>query len=214
MSSAQTHLLASFPWLTPEEVSNISEQLRGVLEEGVSAIDQMRSVAAVLESSGLPPTSSLLLSIVGRGSKNTAVQIARDTARKRFEQAKAAITKQAATTAPSPGSDIDAAAIVDILRKVLSEQTPVAPAPATSPEILELLSMIAGDVRWLKSTIDTERQLRRYQETYGHLREPGVTPTNPQERRTLVASLTGTLERDRFKGSVSSVPDDADGHEG
>lgn len=81
--------------------------------------------------------------------------------------------------------------------------------------ILHLLEGVLGEVRWLKSTIDTERQLRRYREAHGPLPEhqPPKGPATTEERRDIVHQLAHSLERDRYSAHVVSPIDSADGHD-
>jgi hypothetical protein len=207
MEHIRLALAVSFPWLEPAEVGRVCAQIP--TDEAGSAAERMRATATALDQLGLPPTSSLLLSIVGRGSKGTAVKISRDVARTRFERAAVGRAQQ----------NHDGAILTDevSIRSLLEEavaklRQPVDPGHQDS-EIVQLLRAVAGDVNWLKSTLDTERQLRRYQQAHGELAEPGSRPADPvQERRGIVAQLARSLEANRF-GPQYREMDPADGAE-
>lgn len=215
MQDHQTLLLSSFPWLTADEATDVAMRIAPIPGKVDGVADQMRAIAAELEACGLPPTSSLILGLAGRGSKSTAVQIARDVARARFEQARPTSEQSvmpAAALQTTPA--LDENTIRSIVKDALS-QLPAAfgAAPTNNSEVLDRIAALASELRWLKSTIDTERQLRRYQEKHGPLPEPGLPTSTPQERRTVIAQLAGSLERDRFKGQVITTYDAADGTE-
>lgn len=246
-------LIASFPWLTEAEAAGVAEQL-GEAEGATSAAEQIGAFAAVLDRAGLPPTSTLLLNLAGRGSKKTAVDVARNTARARFEQATllrtqglgaapavtAALGEAEARTVvhavveagvamrPNPfgGSDQVAAAagLSEVqVREVVhaTVETTLAMMPGAfgggvgDERVLKMLESVLGEVRWLKSTIDTERQLRRYREVHGPLPEHQAPkgPATTEERRDIVHQLAHSLERNRYSAHVASPIDSADGRD-
>jgi len=202
MKHIQEAIGSSFPWLERPEIEQICETLP-ITQTGTGA-DVMRAVAMALDQNGLPPTSSLLLNIVGRGSKGTAVQIARDVARARFESAQRKEVGE--------GSRESAGLDESTIRAMLEEFVEHHRAPtAVNSEIVQLIRGLAGEVNWLKSTIDTERQLRRYQESSGDGAGHQIRPQTPtQERRAIVSQLASSLEKDRF-GSQYRETDPADG---
>ena len=212
-------LLASFPWLTDKEALAVAELLpRGA--DSSAASEQMRSIAATLEEAGLPPTSTLLLALAGRGSKATAVEIARVTARSRFEAAKGAAGRSVhpSVAQPAIAAALDDSSIRQIVQATVQATMAMSPAAfasdALGDRVFRAIDSLAGDVSWLKSTIDTERQLRRYRETHGPLPEHQVSqaPSSPQVRRQLVQHLASSLERDRFSSDAGGI-DSADGRE-
>lgn len=213
-------LISSFPWLTEDEAAFVAQQLAaaGVL---ASAADQLAAFAAVLDRVGLPPTSTLLLSLAGRGSKATAVSVSRATARARFEQARQraaqVVDANAAGAASKGGLDVDQ--VRDLVHATVESVLAVMPgAFGASPgdeRMLKLLEGVSGEMRWLRSTIDTERQLRRYREVHGPLPEhqaPQGSAT-ADERRGVVHQLADSLERERFQAHVGRQIDSADGRE-
>lgn len=207
MRHIQEALSASFPWLERAEIEEVAVQLH--TGGAGSGIERMRAVAKTLDQLGLPPTSSLLLSIVGRGSKGAAVQVARETARTRFERA--ALSPQPLEPA---ASSIDESNLRAILFEAVSQlRGQVANASTAETELVQMVRSISGELNWLKSTIDTERQLRKQLELHGT--QVGETKKSPstsraQERRAIVADLARSLETDRF-GANYRGPDPADG---
>lgn len=221
-------LIASFPWLTESEASGVAAALPSP-DPAVSAADHMSRLAVALDNAGLLATSTLLLAL-SHGSKGTAVAVARRAARTRFERAGAAAALppeggSGRTPSPAPGptpapreSYIDEeqlrrcvqATVEDVLAKL-----PGAFGASDSDRIVPLLEGLAGEVRWLKSTIDTERQLRRYRESHGPLPEHQAPqgPASAADRRSVVAGLASSLERQRFTSHVAPSIDMADGRE-
>lgn len=213
-------LIASFPWLTESEAAGVGQQL---VQAGQfsSAAEQMASIAAVLENSGLPPTSTLILSLAGRGSKATAVEIARSVARARFERARTATrpANDSALVAPeAPAMGLEEAQVRDVVHAAVEAMLAVTPgvfaSRAGDDRVIKLLEGLSGEVHWLRSTIDTERQLRRYREAHGPLPEHQAShgPATTAERRNVVQRLAQSLERDRFIAHVGRI-DIADGIE-
>ncbi|CAN7752054.1 hypothetical protein [Duganella sp. LjRoot269] len=204
MKPIREALAASFPWLDAAEIEQVCRRLQ--VDENGSAIERMRVTADTLDILGLPPTSSLLLAIVGRGSKGAAVQVARETARSRFERA---------SRAPGPSApgatQIDATSIRAMLLEAVTQLRAPSSIPAAESEIVQMLRSVSGDVNWLKSTIDTERQLRKHMEQHGAVvEESHKQPDRVQERRAIVSDLARSLEANRF-GSHYRAPDPADG---
>ncbi len=204
MKPIREALAASFPWLDAGETEQVCQQLQ--VGENGSAIERMRVTADTLDMLGLPPTSSLLLAIVGRGSKGAAVQVARETARGRFERA----TRAPRQSAPGV-AQVDATSVRAMLLEAVTQLRSPSSMSATESEIVQMLRSVSGDVNWLKSTIDTERQLRK------HLEQPGAAvqegqkqPSRVQERRAIVSDLARSLESNRF-GSSFCAPDPTDG---
>lgn len=213
-------LTASFPWLADDEAAAVAASLPAP-DEALSASTQMGELAAALDQAGLPPTSTLLLSLAGRGSKGTAVAIARGAARARFEQAGAvALQSQAPSvpTAPVPAAGISKAQVRQVAQAAVESVLAMMPGAfagsAHDDRVIPLIESVAGEVRWLRSTIDTERQLRRYREAHGPLPEHQAPqgPATTEGRRTVVQQLAHSLERDRFVSHVGPV-DMADGRE-
>lgn len=228
MQDATTLLQASFPWLTAPEAVAVVAALPPLDQRPGSASTAMRATAAALDAAGLPPTSSLLLALCG-GSKSTALQLARDTARARFERATAMASRPGGISTPAVPTPAPPAI------PVVGDSAPSS-SPAKSPpdlhappasvqailnqedrellhKALQRLEGVAQDVHWLKSTVDTERQLRRAVEVNGELPEfkaPRGAST-PAERRNVVAQLSSSLEKDRFGAMFPR--DSADGPE-
>jgi hypothetical protein len=213
-------LMSSFPWLTEDEAAVVAQQLA---EAGVfaSAADQLAAFAAVLDRVGLPPTSTLLLSLAGRGSKATAVSVSRATARARFEQARqhaARVTDANAAGTVAKG-DLDVDQVRDLVHATVESVLAALPGAfgtsSSDERIFKLLEGVSGEMRWLRSTIDTERQLRRYREVHGPLPEHQASqgPAAAEERRGVVQQLANSLERERFQAHVARQIDSADGRE-
>lgn len=215
-------LIASFPWLTAIEAASVA-QLLGDVDQSTSAADQIANIAAVLENAGLPPTSTLLLNLAGRGSKATAVAAARSIARARFERARTVIrpaqdAAPAASAAPAPAPALTETQVREVAHAAVEAMLAMMPGAFASgagdERVLKLLEGLSGEVHWLRSTIDTERQLRRYRELHGPLPEHQVAqgPATTAERRDVVQRLANSLERERFVAHVGRV-DSADGIE-
>lgn len=223
-------LIASFPWLTESEASGVAAALPSP-DSAVPAVDHMSRLAVALENAGLWATSTLLLAL-SHGSKGTAVAVARHAARSRFERAGAAAAlppEADSGLAPTPASAAgptlasrDASIDEEQLRRCVQEtvedvmaKLPGAFGAAERDRIVALLEGLAGEVRWLKSTIDTERQLRRYREAHGPLPEHQAPQglASIAERRSVVAGLASSLEQQRFTSHVAPSIDMADGRE-
>lgn len=224
-----------------------------------TAAEQIGALASVLDRAGLPPTSTLLLNLAGRGSKKTAVDVARNVARARFEQAtqlrtqghgrgaigvapavtvgvgeaevRAAVraaVEEALVAGPNlfAGGDRVAAAaglndtqVREVVHATVEATLAMMPGAfgggAGDERVLKMLEGVLGEVRWLRSTIDTERQLRRYREAHGPLPEHQAPkgPATTEERRDIVHQLAHSLERDRYTAHVASPIDSADGRD-
>ena len=214
-------VITSFPWLTDNEAAAVAASLPAP-DEALSAATQMSELARALDQAGLPPTSTLLLSLAGRGSKGTAVAIARGTARARFENAgPAALQFQALPVpmAPTAAVGVSETQVRQVVQTAVESLLAMMPgtfaSQADDDRVVLLIESLAGDVSWLKSTIDTERQLRRYREAHGPLPEHQAPhgPATNEERRRVVQQLSHSLERDRFAAHVTSSIDMADGRE-
>ena len=217
-------LIASFPWLTAIEAASVA-QLLGEVDQSTSAADQIANIAAVLENAGLPPTSTLLLNLAGRGSKATAVAAARSIARARFERARTVIRRAqdaapaaSAAPAPAPAPALTETQVREVAHAAVEAMLAMMPGAFASgagdDRVLKLLEGLSGEVHWLRSTIDTERQLRRYREVHGPLPEHQAAqgPATTAERRDVVQRLANSLERERFVAHVGRI-DSADGIE-
>jgi len=218
-------LIASFPWMTEAEAAGVAKLLADV-DPTTSAADQIAGLAEVLDKAGLPPTSTLLLNLAGRGSKATAVAAARTTARARFERARCAIPEPhvlPAAAPATPAASINEAQVRELVHTTVEgvlAMMPGAFATGTGDErVFKLLEGLSGEMHWLRSTIDTERQLRRYREVHGPLPEHQASQgaATTAERREVVQQLAESLERDRFGAHVRAPAayriDSADGSE-
>ena len=211
-------LTASFKWLAENEAAAVAASLPGP-DHAESATAQMEALAAALDHAGLPPTSTLLLALAGRGSKGPATDIARSVARARFEKARE-IARQAETL-PSPAlptAGISEAQVHQVAHAAVESVLAMMPGAfagkTADDRVAPMIESLAADVRWLKSTIDTERQLRRYREAHGPLPEHQAQqgPTTTEQRRNVVQHLASSLERDRF-ATHSQPVDMADGRD-
>lgn len=221
-------LIASFPWLTESEASGVAAALPSP-DPATPAADHMSHLAVALDNAGLLATSTLLLAL-SHGSKSTAVAVARRAARTRFERAGAATAHlpevnygRTPSRAPGPTpAPRDPYIDEDELRRCIQAtvedvvaKLPGAFGASDSDRIVPILEGLAGEVRWLRSTIDTERQLRRYREAHGPLPEhlPPQGAASAADRRSVVAGLASSLEQQRFTSHVAPSMDMADGRE-
>lgn len=213
-------LIASFPWLTEVEAAGVAQLVRNV-GHSTAAADQIAAIAAALENAGLPPTSTLLLNLAGRGSKATAVEATRRIARARFERARGMGHSTAPATPAAPATstalpELSETQVRDVAHAAVEAMLAMMPGSFASgsgdDRVLKLLEGLSGEVHWLRSTIDTERQLRRYREAHGPLPEHQVAPASTADRREVVQQLANSLERKRFGAHVGRM-DSADGVE-
>lgn len=222
-SSYIAPLIKSFPWLTEAEAAGVAEQL-GHATPSKSAADHLAALATILDQAGLPPTSTLLLTLAGRGSKDTAVSVAREFARARFDKAQKAVVRdhgagESTAVAATAGAPWDEGRVRQLVQATVESALSMMPGAfaggAIDDRALRLLEGVSGEVRWLRSTIDTERQLRRYREAHGPLPEHQAPqgPAAPAQRRDVVQQLAGSLERDRFGSQAGRAVDSADGRE-
>ena len=125
-----TSLIASFPWLTQAEAAGVAEQL-GEADRSGSAAELIGTFAFVLDRAGLPPTSTLLLNLAGRGSKKTAVDVARNVARARFERARQLQTRGygAIGAAPAVPSGLNEAEVRAVVRVAMDAALAMRPNP-------------------------------------------------------------------------------------
>lgn len=210
-------LRATFSWLTDIEVDQVAERLQVHVSDTMSARDQMLAFGRILDQIGLRVTGPLLLSLVGRGSKTAAVEVARDISRARFERA----FYDTSAETPAGAGTIDTAAVSELLRGQLAD---LAFQPHSSKDLealsarvgdaIGLLKHVAGDVRWLKSSIDTERQLRRYINKHGPLEEPAAAAASDQERRNIIGNLAQSLQKDYYRSNTGRPMPDPEPHEG
>lgn len=225
-------LIASFPWLTEAEAASVASGLPPP-DPSAGGAEHMGRMAAALDTAGLLATSTLLVAL-SHGSKGTAVAVARGAARARFERARAdgnfrsevkrtstppAVPAPTPTLVPAPqphelyaGAEQLRQIVHATVEEVLA-RLPGAFGASDSERVIPLLEGLAGEVRWLKSTIDTERQLRRYREAHGPLPEHQAPqgPASVADRRSVVAGLASSLEKQRFASHVSQSIDMADG---
>lgn len=196
-----------------------------------SAIDRMVAIGGVLEANGLPPTSVLLLNLSGRGSKGTAVQVARDLARARFEKARTpAVPARPVDVGAAPAGlrqedlQIMAEEVAHLIAVRLAAEQPTGAVEQRETRVEQMLDQvieatggIRGELVWLKSTIDTERELRRQlQDRFAAAPQQATpAPAAPVPRqRQVISNLTSSLERDRFKGDGPAASlDPADGYD-
>lgn len=213
-------LAGSFPWLTDIEAAAVAASLP-LPDETRSAATQMGVLATALDQAGLPPTSTLLLCLAGRGSKGTAVSIARNVARARYERAHSAPSPRHPVLPPIPAASVGLISDAQVrqvaqaaVESVLATMPGAFGSSAYDDRVIPLIESVAGEVRWLRSTIDTERQLRRYREIHGPLDEHKAQqgPATTEERRAVVQQLAHSLERQRGVPYIERV-DVMDGRE-
>lgn len=218
MTSHVSSLLTSFPWLTPTEAALVSQYLP-CADAGKTASMQMQAIAIALDQAGLPPTSTLLLALAGRGSKATAVSVARAAGRARYEGAKKAAHQVPSNQRSNPTENlvVDEATVRGIIQSTvkaaLALMSSAIEGETANERTLKAVEILSEDVRWLKSTIDTERQLRKYRELEGPLSEYQVNklPPTAEARSEVVRQLSDSLERDRLTSHAPHEIDIADG---
>lgn len=210
MNSIHADLAQTFPWLTPAECDSVAEHVRQQDRPDLSARERMRRLVCSLDDFGLRLSSTRLLQILGAGSKSDAVNVMQIFARERFDRA---VQEKTHIGNAEARPQTQEHASIDQFQEILRQAVAGVSAPARTETDLHqlqqqlaglsgLVNHMAGDLRWLKSTIDTERQLRRYQETYGDLAE---TPRAPEtSRRQVVNQLTGTLQASYVKAQTQA----------
>lgn len=190
MTSHVSSLLTSFPWLTPTEAALVSQYLP-CADAGKTASMQMQAIAIALDQAGLPPTSTLLLALAGRGSKATAVSVARAAGRARYEGAKKAAHQAPCNQRSNPTENlvVDEATVRGIIQSTVKAALALMPSAiegeTANERTLKAVEILSEDVRWLKSTIDTERQLRKYRELEDHYPNTRSTSCLPRLRRAV-----------------------------
>jgi hypothetical protein len=217
-------LSAHYPCLTQAEVGEVARSLEARLDETQSGRRQMRVFAETLDELGLPPSAQLLMNLVGKGSKTAATEVVREVARIRFDRARQAGADEntfknwEVLPASVPADITQIMAAIEGRLSQLTATPAVAAGQAASvfEEILSLARHTSSEVRWLKSAIDTERQLARYQNQFGPMPDPAAPrpPETKEARQQVIHSLTANLQKNYFKGPVGPLPahkDPADG---
>lgn len=218
-----TALTDAYPWLTTGEAGEVAGALeREVIESGTfpSSKEAMLAMGNLLDAMGLMATPTLLLQLAGKGSKTTAGQVAASVARTRFEQS--CLNRTSKIETPSNiYSEVKTPAITDLEElaslvaskiQLPSVQTVALPASIDGIEkIMAAIAGISGELSWLKSTIDTERQLRRYQDKMGTLEEPGAKNLTETDRRAVIANLGQNLAKSYYNqrspsGDLADAP--------
>lgn len=218
--SVQTAVLSAFPWLTASEGREVTDALQAARIDTVSATAQMQRYGEVLDNMGLRVATPLLMAVCGRGSKTAAVEVVRNISRHRFDQARAgdqthyvqAKLMQAPVAPFDVGNvpELIREAAVQVLSGIAMTEKPEAQSgvPKALTEVLKEvrsdLQYLSGEMRWLKTTVDTERQLRRHLEQHGALTESSAPVPANQElaRREVIQSLSTSLARSYGSGCV------------
>lgn len=179
-----------YSWLTPEEALTTATKV----VERLGSIYSASEFAAAVEAEGLAASVSLIIDICG-GSKTTAGKIIRDQARKRY------LTAQQAVVQTQPSSEIDFEQLSKLIHDALTGQQAAAAIPdqiiTSIAGIDRNIASLAGNVGWLKTMIDSERQLHRYQNRFGSLDEPRATPL---DRKAVISDLTTSLAKKNESG--------------
>jgi len=208
----------AFSWLSQEEAREVAEGLDKESDARLSAKPQMEKFANLLDRFGLRVTAPLLMALSGRGSKGAAVDVVRELSRRRFDEAKKIRTDldvvpdklRVDISRPAAGEHIDVSTLVDAVSREVTEIMQNALDKFSSLPALQnaarMLEVTAGDVNWLKSTIDTERQLRRHVEINGVLPEPAApSASDPAKaRRAIVAVLSESLQESKVFSTKNS----------
>lgn len=216
MSDISSLIAGTYTWLSQAEAANVAAFLTKATDGQLTGKAQMTAYARELDSMGLPITPQLLISLSGRGSKTAAMEVTRALTRERFEermalkgQAGGPANAQEVAPATSPTST---AAIIDAFRAVMADMR-LSPAPevrqsTTEQEILSTVKHISGELKWLKSTVDTERQLRRHLERSGPLDEPTATlkTETSEQKRAVIGNLSASLQSDYRKMAGRVLP--------
>ena len=189
----------NFSFLNPGEIETVAQYLRLAVDTHIQAKYQMQKYAEVLEKNGLRATAPLLLELAGRGSKTAAVEVVSRLNRARFDHA-------------SRRDNVAAALPVEHKSTRIEDGTPTSPLNADHGQrIQEFLNeslmtefeglkkhvrSIESTVGWLRTTIDTERQLTRYKNKFGDLAEPTARsePYTDAERKLLIDNFTESLK--------------------
>lgn len=212
-------LKAEFPWMTGEGVDYVMDELGRTRSAG-NFKAQMESIAHCLTDMGLVVGPRLLLRLAGGGSNSTATRVVMEQMQRRFDRhverraisipglhAPELVSNCTTTTMTHP----DERLFVYRTSAHISDQTKpppeeITPDPRTAEIMEQMLGTVQllkqqfervdGNIAWLKSTIDTERQLRKYMEQKGPLPEPSPTQRTADVNRRIINNLSQQLSED------------------
>jgi hypothetical protein len=221
-------LTHAFPWLQAFETERVATALHEVVQRESRFKDKMQACAYLLERHGLRATAPLLQELVGRGSKRDAVDIVREVARYRFDQAQASL---AGELAPHISSAMPATFPIDELLEqlvqrlpshqphpALSQMTPSATSDQAAADLGQIRAQVnhlVGHMKWLTSTIETERRLRQeLMKNHGAHDHHGAAQTGMEAaeaargrvRRGIIEDLGRSLEANRFGANAGVKP--------
>jgi putative cofactor-binding repeat protein len=223
-------LAHAFPWLHAPEAEKVATALHEVIQGESRFKDKMQACAYLLERHGLRASAPLLQELVGRGSKRDAVDIVREVARYRFDQAQASLTGQvvqptsSAMPALLPTDDLVEQLVQKLAAHPIYQTPPQMTPPATNDQaaadlvhIRAQVDHLVGHMKWLTSTIETERRLRQeLMKNHGahdhHVAAQtgmdAVEAARGRVRRGIIEDLGRSLEANRFgaNGGVKPEP--------
>lgn len=220
LNEKQTLLQKTLGWLTSDEASLVASTLDEGVADDIPAGEQMAAMASILESFGIRVTAPLLMGLVGKGSKGSAVETVREFSRTKFKEKikdkcatvdgvrETPVSSQPkipeSTPAPTaPGNvEIDIDSLADQVANLLGAQ--LGGQFASLAKQLQLqsseLQKLTGELGWLKAGLDTERQLRRHVEKHGPLTEPAAPVYSASDRRMIISNLGASLQSSKFQG--------------
>lgn len=200
-------LSSTFSFLEQDDIEEICFALKQEFDESLFAKAQMQKFAQVLDSFGLRITSTLLLGICRKGSKSDAIIVARESARSRYTQSRdQRREKMRAMINNTNQSDLIP---IQVEQRGSSEKF---------DQMAADIKDIAQHMKWMVSTIDSERQLTRYKlgqqsvhSTVSHTEGIGLTPKKEMVS-AVVSQLAGqyrnTAVRIETPDLVRSVSED------
>lgn len=233
LNDKQALLQRTFGWLTSNEANLVASTLEDGVADDLPAGEQMAEMASILESFGMRITAPLLMGLVGKGSKGSAVDVVREFSRTKFEEKikskgvvvetvtedslNTRVKSPALPTAPAahavhPDVEFDMDGLADRVAHLLNEKLGGQFASLVKQLQLQTseLQLLTGELSWLKAGLDTERQLRRHIEKHGPLAEPSAPVYSASDRRKIISNLGASLQSSKFQGiseaGASGIP--------
>lgn len=214
-------VVLAFNWLSLEESREVAEALCLEIDPRLSAKPQMEKFAQLLDRFGLRVSAPLLMTLSGRGSKGAAVDVVKELSRRRYDEAKKVRNESGpkdgnaeefGVRSATAGPGIDAFVVIEAvgreMKGIMQDALEKANSMPALVSAIRMLENTAGDLSWLKSTIDTERQLRRHMEANGSLPEPRAPSSSDpaKERRLIVSQLHDSLQETKVAGQAQPAP--------
>lgn len=182
MSEYSEILTSTFNFLSDDDISEIGIALKQELDDSLFARAQMQKFAMVLDSFGLRITSTLLLGITKKGSKSDAILVARESAKSRFDQSREVRLQKMRAVVNAPiSSNAKASESIDTHYHDKAEKI---------DQMAADVKAISERLKWMVSTIDSERQLTRYR-----LGQQSSTPieSGPAPKKEMVSAVVSQL---------------------